>query len=257
MDKATSDETKQDSQAGLKRNEKRPANESKKKEKKDYFPGYDIKLRVQISSIQGLFMNEFFLALQAYFANGLLKAATERAAQKAKKAIQNIQEEQKAKSLLFLYDVTMDNPLMFLPHMPISSNSNNIAITTIKNYLVIDLGTIRVCNRMFLSSEKHKLCLRGSPLPPRYCFLKHSYINAEMPMIGQHIQVSALNVMRVGLQSQQKSKGNDSTAKGRVPFFHRYTDSTEGMTYFMKHATQKKIFQVKSFILKTCILILF
>ena len=77
--------------------------------------GYDASLNLRLSSISAVISHDFFAPLIAYASEGLLKQATDKAAQQARKAIDTIKEDLESRSYLFKYVVAVDNPLVFFP----------------------------------------------------------------------------------------------------------------------------------------------
>ena len=186
--------------------------------------GYDASLNLRLSSISAVISHDFFGPLIAYASEGLLKQATDKAAQQARKAIDTIKEDLESRSYLFKYVVAVDNPLVFFPHTagttvssqrraswspdsfassprrqsPIHHAPQQQQTETDQNgasaeYLVLDLGRISVYNDFFMSDAEHSLIIpstaaqsQSNPLP----------LVTRAPMERINLSLAAVNLLR-------------------------------------------------------------
>ena len=192
--------------------------------------GYDASLNLRLSSISAVISHDFFSPLIAYASEGLLKQATDKAAQTARKAIDNIKEDLESRSYLFKYVVAVDNPLVFFPHTagaavhpqrrpswsPDSFASSPRRLSPIQQlqqsegtqsaapaeYLVLDLGRISVYNDFFMSEAEHSLIMPHTATQPQSHPLSFA---TKAPMERINLSLAAVNLLRASLASASTS----------------------------------------------------
>ena len=180
--------------------------------------GYDASLNLRLSSISAVISHDFFGPLIAYASEGLLKQATDKAAQQARKAIDTIKEDLESRSYLFKYVVAVDNPLVFFPHTagatahsqrraswsPDSFSSSprrqsaidpaqlsDAAPAAPTEYLVLDLGRISVYNDFIMSDAEHSLVI-----PPTAAQSQQLPFVTRAPMERINLSLAAVNLLR-------------------------------------------------------------
>ena len=172
--------------------------------------GYDASLNLRLSSVSAVISHDFFRPLITYASEGLLRQATDKAAQQARKAIDRVKEDLASRSFLFKYVVAVDNPLIFSPHTapahpsqpqqergrPWTPDSFNASPTHVSpedgspvdaaswsDYLVLDLGRISVYNDFFLSEHDHAVA-------------GHAGLVSRAPLERIHLSLAAVNLLR-------------------------------------------------------------
>ena len=175
--------------------------------------GYDASLNLRLSSVSAVISDDFFRPLIAYASEGLLRQATDKAAQQARKAIDTIKEDLTSRSFLFKYVVAVDNPLIFSPHTsakptrpqrrdrPWSPDSFTTSPSHLSpddrspvdasgwsEYLVLDLGRISVYNEFFLSDAEHAVT-------------GHAGLVSKAPLERLHLSLAAVNLLRASKPS--------------------------------------------------------
>jgi len=211
---------------------------------------YDQVVSLHLTSMQTAIVPEFFLRVQTFFEeaareSGMLKEASDRAAEKAKAAYAEMKQMAEANCSLLQFSINIDNPLILLPHSPAvpANRPLNERLTPpsaspmsgrssprvhdvgmmMTDYMIIDLGKIKLSNSFEMSEDKHVL-LPPPPPPPSPSALpfhpRHSrsrsrrrsmVMSGRMPL--EKIQVS-LSAMNLSLITQAGMSADAATGTG-------------------------------------------
>jgi hypothetical protein len=164
--------------------------------------GHDSRLEVRLSSIQCVVVPSWLADLYDYLRNGVLTDAAKEASAQAKAAIVQLQQE--PSYAVRSFSITIDHPLLVLPHNFPSWNIDpsyqpqggltgmSKARVGYFDWVTVDLGRISVENEFYATSSPHDIALVSGWNGRSSSSISHVY--SVVPMQRIVLRMSALNI---------------------------------------------------------------